>query len=284
MSAAIETMAPLHSTEPTRPWGWYALAFEDELQPGQTRLVPVANLSLLLYRGESGAFHAISPYCARRGCPLVAGTVVEDALRCPFDGWHWTADGTAGPASIEAYPTSTAAQLVLARLGSAPPAPPDWSWFPAGRRTAEMTVPPEAATMLLTDPPSVAHLLGLPHSRALGQDTAITPDRRLRLYHRVGDCSVTSCAFGPGLVQLTCDQLGSMVLAVTPMPDGLAVVRAVHSAAEPEAADELDAALARAFTLLDGIASPSEPAAQGPEREPWQDVRAWLLAGQEAAR
>jgi hypothetical protein len=130
----------------------------------------------------------------------------------------------------------------------------------------------------------VAYLLGTSRDRASPQDTAIACDPGLRLDHRIGDRWATSCAFGPGLVQLTCDPPGSIVLAVTPAPDGRAVVRAVQSATEPDAVHELDAVLARAFTLLDGIAAPSGVAAQGPERDPWQNARAWLLDVQEAGR
>jgi nitrite reductase/ring-hydroxylating ferredoxin subunit len=282
MSATIETMAPLRpETTSVRPWGWYALAFDDELEPGHITVVPVADVSLLLYRGESGNFHTIAPYCARRGCPLVAGTVVGDGLRCPFDGWHWNSDGTRaeGSTSLDAYPTVTAAGLVLARLGSAPSTSPGLTWYPATRRSEGRTVSPESATVLLTDPPSVAHLLGTSHDEPCTADTIVTEDHQLRVRHRLGDQYVTIAAFGPGFVQLSCERLGSLVLATTPRPDGSAIVRAVHSA-ESGAAPKLDAALDRALTLLDGMASWPVVAGLGAGH----DISAWLLDVQEAGR
>lgn len=79
---------------PAYPNGWFCIGYADELEPGEVRPIRYFGRELVLYRGEDGA-RVLDAHCPHLGAHLGHGGKVEGgALRCPFHGWLWGADGT----------------------------------------------------------------------------------------------------------------------------------------------------------------------------------------------
>jgi 5,5'-dehydrodivanillate O-demethylase len=85
-----------------------------------------------LYRGESGAPHAVAFRCAHRGTQLSTGWVEGDDLRCFYHGWKYTGDGQCieQPAEpepfcnrirIKSYPVQQYLGLVFVYMGEGEP-------------------------------------------------------------------------------------------------------------------------------------------------------------------
>jgi phenylpropionate dioxygenase-like ring-hydroxylating dioxygenase large terminal subunit len=77
------------------PFGWFQVAYPDDLQPGEVMPLKYWSRDLVLWRDTGGAFHLQDAYCPHLGAHLgVGGSVDGDTLECPFHGWRFDGDGT----------------------------------------------------------------------------------------------------------------------------------------------------------------------------------------------
>ncbi len=77
-----------------RPTGWFQVAWSDEVPVGAVHRMRYFGRDLVAWRGQSGQVSVMDAYCEHLGAHLgYGGTVVEDAIQCPFHGWQWNAAG-----------------------------------------------------------------------------------------------------------------------------------------------------------------------------------------------
>ncbi|BEP57071.1 MULTISPECIES: aromatic ring-hydroxylating dioxygenase subunit alpha [unclassified Variovorax] len=76
------------------PNGWFAVCFSDEIRNGTVHTLPFMGGELVVYRTQSGAIKAVSPYCPHLGAHLGhGGKVDEENLVCPFHKLKYAPDG-----------------------------------------------------------------------------------------------------------------------------------------------------------------------------------------------
>lgn len=75
------------------PYGWFVVAFSDELAPGDVQTLNYFGEKFALYRGEDGVARIMDAYCPHLGGSLAGGHVTGDALTCPFHAWRFGPDG-----------------------------------------------------------------------------------------------------------------------------------------------------------------------------------------------
>ncbi len=81
------------------PFGWFAVAYSEELPEGEVRTMKFFNTEFVMWRGEDGNVRAVDPYCPHLGAHLgVKSDVVGNDLRCPYH--HWTFNGEGGVTGI----------------------------------------------------------------------------------------------------------------------------------------------------------------------------------------
>lgn len=77
-----------------KPTGWFQVAWSDEIGVGDVHRMTYFGHDMVAWRAESGQLTVMNAYCEHLGAHLgYGGTVVGEALQCPFHGWQWDADG-----------------------------------------------------------------------------------------------------------------------------------------------------------------------------------------------
>ncbi len=104
---------------------WYPVAVSARLRKGMTFRARFAGVRIALYRGASGAVHALDDRCAHRQMPLSMGVVEGDMLRCCYHAWAYRGNGricqipylpkggVRPPSGVRAYPVREAYGLVF---------------------------------------------------------------------------------------------------------------------------------------------------------------------------
>ena len=98
------------------PNGWFQALHSEDLDPGAIRPLRYLGRDLVAFRGEDGRAAMLDAHCPHLGAHLGrGGSVVGNALRCPFHAWEFDRDGrcTRVPyarrvphqAAVRAYPT-----------------------------------------------------------------------------------------------------------------------------------------------------------------------------------
>lgn len=76
------------------PFGWYALAYSRDLQPGDVKPLKYFGRDLVMFRTESGAPKVLNAFCPHLGAHLGHGGLVHgENIACPFHGWQFDGDG-----------------------------------------------------------------------------------------------------------------------------------------------------------------------------------------------
>ncbi|PWE10533.1 Rieske (2Fe-2S) protein [Streptomyces sp. BSE7F] len=104
---------------------WYPVAVSRRLRPGRVLGTAFAGERIALYRGRSGAVHALEDRCAHRQVPLSMGVVEGETLLCCYHAWAYRGDGRISripylskgdgrpPRGVRAYPVREAYGLVF---------------------------------------------------------------------------------------------------------------------------------------------------------------------------
>ncbi|MFI8824649.1 Rieske 2Fe-2S domain-containing protein [Streptomyces sp. NPDC053431] len=107
------------------PDHWYPVALSRSVRRRKVVATAFAGERIALYRGESGAIHALEDRCAHRQVPLSLGVVEGEALRCCYHAWAYRGDGRISqipylskgdgrpPRGVRAYPVREAYGLVF---------------------------------------------------------------------------------------------------------------------------------------------------------------------------
>ncbi len=86
--------APRADPRPRFPVGWFAVVPAADLPPGAVVERTFLGEQVVAFRTESGQAAVVAAHCPHLGANLArGGTVVEEALRCPFHSLRWSVDG-----------------------------------------------------------------------------------------------------------------------------------------------------------------------------------------------
>jgi len=76
------------------PFGWYGIAFSEELPAGEVRILQYVGRDLVAFRTESGQARVVDAHCPHLGAHLGhGGEVVGENIRCPFHHWEFDGEG-----------------------------------------------------------------------------------------------------------------------------------------------------------------------------------------------
>lgn len=107
------------------PFGWFAVAWDDELQSGQIVPRRLFGADTVLWRDDTGVAHLHDAYCPHLGAHLGHGGCVRGTnIVCPFHGWEFDPQGrcalipysarTNGMARLRRYPVVARNGLLMA--------------------------------------------------------------------------------------------------------------------------------------------------------------------------
>ena len=76
------------------PYGWYAVAYSDDLGAGDVQPLSFFDEQMVLFRTEGGEAHVMDAYCPHLGAHLGHGGKVNgNAITCPFHAWSFNGAG-----------------------------------------------------------------------------------------------------------------------------------------------------------------------------------------------
>ena len=76
------------------PFGWFAVAYSKDLEPGDVTPTFLFGQHQVLFRTESGEARMIEAFCPHLGAHLGhGGKVVGEQIACPFHGWQLDGHG-----------------------------------------------------------------------------------------------------------------------------------------------------------------------------------------------
>ncbi len=84
------------------PFGWFCVAYSDELEVGQSMPFRVCGRDIVVFRTESGRAAALDAYCPHLGAHLGygindeaggGGRIQGESIVCPFHAWRFNTDG-----------------------------------------------------------------------------------------------------------------------------------------------------------------------------------------------
>ncbi len=117
------------------PFGWFFVAYCDELAIGEVRPLHYFGRDLVLFRNAEGVPGLLDAYCPHLGAHLGYGGRIEgDSIRCPFHAWAFRPDGF-----CSSIPYARVMPPITKREAIARPYPVTeangvvWAWYhPAG--------------------------------------------------------------------------------------------------------------------------------------------------------
>jgi nitrite reductase/ring-hydroxylating ferredoxin subunit len=76
------------------PFGWFQVAWSDEVPAGTSRPLQAFGRHLVAWRGEGGEAHVWDAFCPHLGAHLGGDAKIEgDSIRCPMHSWQYGPDG-----------------------------------------------------------------------------------------------------------------------------------------------------------------------------------------------
>jgi len=109
------------------PFGWYAVAYSSDLEPGDVEPIFYFDRHMVMFRTESGQAKVLDAYCPHLGAHLGHGGQVKgEHIACPFHAWELNGDGevkhipyaktmprrTTEGACIHSYPVQERNQMI----------------------------------------------------------------------------------------------------------------------------------------------------------------------------
>jgi phenylpropionate dioxygenase-like ring-hydroxylating dioxygenase large terminal subunit len=91
------TSQAFHDLEVEKVWKkvWQFACREEEIpEPGDYTIYEIAEMQILVVRGDDQKVRAFPNTCLHRGRALKDRPGRSDSLRCPFHGWAWNLDGS----------------------------------------------------------------------------------------------------------------------------------------------------------------------------------------------
>ncbi len=126
MSVSASTHQDLRYEQPI-PYGWYCVAYSNELQPGDVKPLEYFGEDLVLFRTTAGEAKVLEAYCPHLGAHLgYGGKIRGESIACPFHGWELNGDGVVtsvpyakktppkvdGKQCLYSYPLTESRQLI----------------------------------------------------------------------------------------------------------------------------------------------------------------------------
>jgi 3-ketosteroid 9alpha-monooxygenase subunit A len=119
------------------PFGWFQVAWADDLEPGQVLPRYYFGRHLVVWRDEAGTARVQDAFCPHLGAHLGHGGTVKDTeIVCPFHGWEFDGEGrntcipyserTNAKARLRSYPTVERNGLVMAWYHPDESVAPQW--------------------------------------------------------------------------------------------------------------------------------------------------------------